>query len=760
MKKGNQHWFTGLISWFHTAQARCSLIALVSFILLCGVFYMGCAPKRYSLTVGSISRQTITATQSVVDEITTEERKNAAANSIEPTYRLDESVAPAVMADLADTFAELRKVQQYGLASQETDDEGNAVSATFTDEEIAYAQSLVTSITLTRYQTTTLLRVAAEDFDTMVQMVTRAVENALNTGIREGRVSDSISTIQQIVGYRVDITLMQIIVPAVLRSCITPNMVVDQETTEQARNKARESVENIVYQQGQNIIREGEVVTASQYAMVKQLGLLENGNQDYTSYLGVTILVLFAMFVLIVFLRLYRPEILHDLRYFSLENLILVITMALCLLASKVWDIHIAPVCLGAILIGSLIGWRAALPAAVSISFMVCGFAAGGSTHTMTEMMHLSLMNLMGLAVSALFLRGKGGRLRPLICSLLVAIANGAIMIFLGLMTGSSMETYYGYAQWAAIGAVLSGLLAIGLQPLFEVTYNLATPAKLLELANPNHPLLRRLLLEAPGTYHHSIIVANLAEAAAEKINGNALLARAGAYFHDVGKLKRPSYFKENQQGINPLDQTDPYVSAAIVTTHTRDGLQLAQKYRLPPEIQDIIIQHHGDTPVMFFYLRACKNAGDREVDIDDFRYDGTRPTSKEAAIVMLADTVEAAVRSMKDPSPQEVMDFIQKLVRGKLDDGQLNNSPLSLKDIQDICEAFFTVLNGVFHERIEYPKGSVPLRSIKVENVEKNRPESAGQEKSAEADENAEKKKTDPEKQGDTEQEKPDQEK
>ncbi|MBQ9306954.1 MAG: HDIG domain-containing protein, partial [Clostridia bacterium] len=286
-----------------------------------------------------------------------------------------------------------------------------------------------------------------------------------------------------------------------------------------------------------------------------------------------------------------------------------------------------------------------------------------------------------------------------------------------------ALEDMYVNMLWSTGSGMLSGLLSIALQPVFEVIYNLATPAKLLELGNPNHPLLRRLLLEAPGTYHHSIIVANLAEAAAERIGANALLARTGAYFHDVGKLKRPAYFKENQQGINPLDQTDPYVSAAIVTTHTRDGLQLAQKYRLPPEIQDIIIQHHGDTPVMFFYHRACEQAGDREVDISDFRYDGTRPTTREAAIVMLADTVEAAVRSMKDPSPQEVMNFIQKLVRGKIDDGQLNNSPLTMKNIDEICEAFFTVLNGVFHERIEYPKASIPKRVKEVKDAESEEP-------------------------------------
>ncbi len=220
-------------------------------------------------------------------------------------------------------------------------------------------------------------------------------------------------------------------------------------------------------------------------------------------------------------------------------------------------------------------------------------------------------------------------------------------------------------------------------------------------------------MLEAPGTYHHAIIVANLAEAAAEKIGANPLLARTGAYFHDIGKLKRPLYFKENQMGENPHDRTDPYVSAAIVTAHTHDGLLLAQKYHLPREIQTIIMEHHGDTPVMFFYHKALQMADGKPVDISDFRYDGQRPTTKESAVIMLADTVEAAVRSIPDPTPKAIEQFIERLVRGKLEDGQLSNSPLTLRDIDAICEAFCKVLNGVFHERIEYPTVNVPSRPL-----------------------------------------------
>ena len=702
-------------SWLHTTSAHAAMIIAVGFLILCVIFFTTIAPRRYTLTVGSISHQTITATQSVVDEITTEEKRKAAAANIEPTYHLDESAAIRVMENLQELFDELSKVQQYGLTVQEIDEEGNEIAKSFSNSEIEYAQKLVTHISLTRYQATVLMTVAAEEFDIMVTNVTRAVQNALNSGIREGKVSDAISTVQQIVGFSVDLSLMQVIVPTVLRTCIEPNMVIDQEATEQARQKAMENVEYILYLPGQNIIREGEVVTSSQYAMVKTLGLLEDDTHDYSSYFGVAIFLCFGIFVLVVLIRIFRPMVLHDVRFLSVEMAVIVVTMLLTALSIKLIDPYLALLPLGSILIGALLGWRAAMPASVCMAVINCCLSAGSTTITLHDMLVVSIMSLVAMTVSALYLRGKGGRLRPLICGVLVGVTNMILMMAFGLMAGNSVEDFLSHALWSGLSGVLSGMLSIGLQPLLESAYNLATPAKLLELGNPNHPLLRRLLMEAPGTYHHSIIVANLAEAAAEKIGANALLARTGAYFHDVGKLKRPSYFKENQQGINPLDQTDPYVSAAIVTTHTRDGLQLAQKYHLPPEIQDIIIQHHGDTPVMFFYHRALEQAGGREVDIADFRYDGTRPTTKEAAIVMFADTIEAAVRSMKDPSPKDIREFIQKLIQGKLQDGQLNNSPITLRDIEDICDAFCTVLNGVFHERIEYPEVKVPSRTAET---------------------------------------------
>ena len=225
--------------------------------------------------------------------------------------------------------------------------------------------------------------------------------------------------------------------------------------------------------------------------------------------------------------------------------------------------------------------------------------------------------------------------------------------------------------------------------------------------------------MEAPGTYHHSIIVANLAEAGTEAVGGNGLLARVAAYYHDVGKLKRPMYFKENQIGSeNPHDRADPRVSAAILTAHPRDGAQMATKEKLPPEVVDVIRQHHGDSVALYFYDKATKLYGD-DVDVSAFRYEGPRPHSKEAAVVMLADTIEAATRTLANPSPDRMEQLIRKLVREKLNDGQLNDSALTFSDLDKICSTFCTVLTGVFHERIEYPDVPVPPRNQPVEEEE-----------------------------------------
>lgn len=702
---GQKGSFRRLMTWFHGASAKCAAMILLGSVLLFVLFALACAADRYSLQAGDIAHQTITATKDVEDTITTEQHRKAAAAAVEASYHLQEGVTEEVLIALEDLFAELALVQQYGqnLRSASETPMLNSIRS-YSGEEIAYAQSLVKGISLTPYQTRVLLNTQAESFNTMVSEVHTAVENALNTTIREGQVSSSISNINAICKYRVDSDLTNSIVPVVLNAVIKPNMVVDEIATEAARQAARDSVEPVIYKQGQNIVREGERISAYQIAMLSALGLLDNTSIDLTVYGGAALIVLATVLLMVLMLRMLNPQVLTDPRQVMVIMLVMLISVGLGVISMKLINVHLVPVALGAMLLTGLLGARTGLTAGISLSVILASLSAGSNGMYTEEMVPLLLTGIVGSVVAVKYLAGKPQRVRTAICGVLVAGVNLVLMLALGLMTAANLQSTMSNAVWSMAGGVVSGLIAVGFQPVFEAAFNLATPSKLLELANPNQPLLRRLLIEAPGTYHHAIIVANLSEAAAERIGANPLLARTGAYFHDIGKLKRPLYFKENQRGDNPHDRTDPYVSAAIVTAHTSDGLALAQKFHLPPEIQRIIVEHHGDTPVMYFYHKALQQADGKPVDIKDFRYGGTRPSTKESAIVMLADTIEAAVRSMPDPTPQAIQRFIERLVRGKIEDGQLSNSPLSLLDIDGICEAFSAVLSGVFHERIEYP--------------------------------------------------------
>jgi putative nucleotidyltransferase with HDIG domain len=261
--------------------------------------------------------------------------------------------------------------------------------------------------------------------------------------------------------------------------------------------------------------------------------------------------------------------------------------------------------------------------------------------------------------------------------------------------------------SFALAGGLLTAVLVIGLLPFFEVAFGILSPLKLVELANPNHPLLRKLLTETPGTYHHSVMVGNLSEAAAEAIGANGLLCRVGSYYHDIGKTKRPSYFIENQTNIeNPHDRIDPNLSKSIITAHTRDGVEMLKEYKIPKAIRDIAEQHHGTSLLHYFYHKAKQQAegSDKEVNEEDFRYPGPKAQFKEAAIVGIADSVEAAVRSLRNPTMEQIDSMVQKIIKSRLDDGQFNECDLTLKELDTIAKTLNETLLGIFHSRIEYP--------------------------------------------------------
>jgi len=303
--------------------------------------------------------------------------------------------------------------------------------------------------------------------------------------------------------------------------------------------------------------------------------------------------------------------------------------------------------------------------------------------------------------------------------TLYIAVVSAVLTLSTGILISSNLRDILTKGGITVVGGLLSGIFALGLLPFLEGTFNEVTTLKLLELSNPNNPLLKKLLMKAPGTYHHSMLVANLAEMAAEQVGANAVIVRIASYYHDIGKTERPYFFGENQMGgDNPHVNITPALSTMIIKSHVKDGLELAKKHNLPKIIQDIIAEHHGNTLVKYFYYTMknnCENPD--EIKAEDYMYEGPIPSSKEAGIVMLADSVEASVRSIKKPNKDKINEMVNGIINDKLSSGQLNNCDLTLKDIEKIRECFLTALNGIYHQRVEYPKEKI--KDLNYENKE-----------------------------------------
>lgn len=502
--------------------------------------------------------------------------------------------------------------------------------------------------------------------------------------------------------------------PDILKCCTEPYQYVKNSEYEQARKAARDSAEPYIIKQGEVIVTKGKEVTEDQHKILEEMGLLTNGsNVDSTIYIGGGLLVISILLSAVFLIFIINPDISKNTSHILLTAITVLLDFVFCIIA-RLLNSYIAPVLMCAMILTSMVNMRCGLIMNIVMSILFASLTAGGSDSFSQQMIIIMVTNILGGTAACMIMnKGTSTRARALICIPAVAAINAVICLAFNMMTSSDLSASLEDIGFLCAGTVLSVLLFMALQPIFEGIFNLPTSTKLLELSNPNHPLMKRLMMEAPGTYHHSLMVANLAEASAESIGANTFLARVGGYYHDIGKLKRPMFFSENQAGEeNAHDHTDPQVSAAILTAHPGDGVSIAKSYRLPKAIQNIIATHHGNSPVMYFYGKALQQADGKDVDISNFRYNADLPSTKESTIIMICDTVEAAVRSMKHPSPEEIDAFITKLIRGKMDDGQLADSPLTLQEIEKVRKTCVRLMTGIYHERVEYP--DLPKTSVK----------------------------------------------
>ncbi len=335
---------------------------------------------------------------------------------------------------------------------------------------------------------------------------------------------------------------------------------------------------------------------------------------------------------------------------------------------------------------------------------LLIALAAAIATATVSQFpLQLILLFLTSAVISAILVNGARKRNTVILAGVITGIAQLIIL----LLTQSFSGGISFYAFYFILNGLASSVIVLGILPIFEYLFGTLTNIRLLELADFHHPLLELLIQEAPGTYHHSLIVGNLSETAAKAIGANALLSRVGAYYHDIGKLQKPEYFSENQnKESNKHDTLSPEMSKLVIMNHVKEGSELAKKYRLNPLLVDFIEQHHGNSLVYYFYRRALESPKeDQEVKEEGFRYPGPKPNSKETAIVLLADSVEAAARAIKEPNPAKIEDLVHKVINNKFIDGQLDECDLTLKDLEKISAVFIRLLCGIYHSRTSYPE-------------------------------------------------------
>lgn len=408
-------------------------------------------------------------------------------------------------------------------------------------------------------------------------------------------------------------------------------------------------------------------------------------------------LTILSLFGLLIFY--YRPDVYYDFRHITLVAF-LVATLVGAAAVIAQYDVRptLIPIAFPALVIAALWDGRFALNMALIMAVLLSGQTPFVGVTVLTTL-------VMGGAAASLSVRVVRRRAQTWGFIVIIAGAYALAALTLGLLRASDMSAILGTMGWGTLNAVASAFAAMGFLPLFEAYTRITTDQTLLELADANRPLLRRLSREAPGTYAHSINVANLSEAAADAIGANSLLARVGIYYHDVGKMVKPQYFIENQpHGRNPHDKLKPATSASIVRQHVVEGLRLADEAKLPACVKAFIAEHHGTQPISFFYDRARELDPTADLNPADFAYPGPRPRSKETAIAMLSDSVESAARVLQEPTAERIRALVDRIVAGKIEQGQLDETPLTLSEISRIKDAFVSVLSGMYHQRLDYP--------------------------------------------------------
>ena len=487
-----------------------------------------------------------------------------------------------------------------------------------------------------------------------------------------------------------------------VNAILTVNVRYDKEETRARKEALIQSIQpvynTIEVKKNEIILNKGERIGKSHIEELKGIEQNESSVTKIGGLFGIAIIIGLFMLFLVLYIKFFEPGLMAGNKELSLLSIICVLlVLSAKIIVISPWPSSLIPVAVASMLIALLVNSRLAMMATCFLSVLV-GMISG-------NILDIAGLSLLGGIVGVFAMKGVRRRSQVIVAGLAVGFANMSYLIGMGLVRGLDFSAFITESLFGLVNGLMSAVIVTGILPIFENTFKITTDISLLELTDLNHPLLKQMVMEAPGTYHHSLVVGNLAEAACEAIGANSLLARVSSYFHDIGKIEKASYFSENQAIERSVhDKLSPTMSSLVITNHVKNGAELAHKHKLNKKIIDIIRQHHGTGLVFYFFKRALEKVPDEEVGEQSFRYPGPKPQTREAACVLLADSVEAGSRALDDPTPSRIKGLVRKIINNKFIDGQLDECDLTLKDLERISEVFIHILTGIFHTRVEYP--------------------------------------------------------
>lgn len=688
-----KEYFNKIGQYFKRKETQRRLLGLGTTVVLCLLFLSSLYGERLDLQAGDVVKRDIVAPREILDYTSWEdiqrevERKVSKDASENPeNYRVEKTYLYSAEEDFQEIF---RMIVE------------NRADTTAKAKDVGILQNLIREETKLDIPASTIRLLMLQEEETLDLIKTMGLE-IVGLVMEEGVSSTTLSQAQEKVSQLflssdVDAEFEVLTAASeVAQAVIRPNLILDSAKVRTIIEKAVEAAQLDApkIKKGQVIIREGDVLTDKDMLILEELNLLKK-SWNWQKAIGIVILTIIIVGIFYYYIFSFYHHL--ENKYLALYSTIAVVIAVLGKLLSLIewpYAIYFFPASSATMLITVLINPSLGVFSAVAYSIMAAFYADFAFAPT--------VMSLLGAIAGVYCVADATQRSKLMQAGFIVGLANATTMIASGLVLEDTTLLIMSFAGF--INGIVSAILTIGVLPFLEILFSVTSPMRLLELSNPNNPLLRRLSLEAPGTYHHSIVVGNLAETAAEAVGADPLLTRVGALYHDVGKLARPYFFVENQRGgENPHDKMTPNLSRMVILNHVKEGIELAKEYKLPDVIIDFIAEHHGTSMVQYFYQKAVKTE-QNPVLAEDFRYPGPKPRSKETAILMLADSSEAAVRSLTNPTFDKVQGMIKNIIKAKLDNGQLSDCDLTLKELDIIAEVMSKVASGVYHTRIKYP--------------------------------------------------------